>query len=166
MQALLDDYTNPLTRDAAVPSIQQWMNVEDRDGAAITPEEAEAELAWMERTERTLADSIMAPDGKYRQWWALKYSEAAAMPAAANRLRRLQELRGQTRVLMMENVLLAAGMALARHDQARFLAIVDPDCGRPFTCAPAGNGFQLCSTLMLGGAPVGLSFSTTGNTKP
>lgn len=162
-QATLDGYANPLTRGVADKILRQLADL-DQDGTdpSTTPEEdVLPQLKWLEQTEQQLAGTLGEPDVQFQQWWALKNAEAASMPLANRMLVALGSARTTAQVGIVQSTMLAAGMTLEQGSQAQFQAIADPGSGHPFTYTQTASGFELGSTILLGGKPVNLTFSTS-----
>jgi hypothetical protein len=159
LQALLDEYANPATRNQAETYFSQGLKLMNGPNASISPAEAVSEMQWLLQTEQALGGSLQEPDAQFQQWWTQKQAEAASMPLANTGLGSLEDVRTLAEGSVVESAMLAAGMALEQNDQAQFQSIIDPASGQPFTYTQTATGFQLGSALMKhNGRPVSLSF--------
>ena len=151
LQAELDDYANPATRNESY--VQRWVS-----SLSMTPQEAESEMEWTMQMEEELGKTLMEPQAQFQQWWTQKLSEAPSMPLIKISIQAVAGVRTSAQASLAQSAMLEAGLALEQNDKAGFQAILDPVSGRPFTYKQPANGFQLASALVRNGKPVTLSF--------
>ncbi|HEX4084350.1 MAG TPA: hypothetical protein VHY22_05530 [Chthoniobacteraceae bacterium] len=151
-QAMMDDYNNPATRGQSFVQSLVKQN-------GVTPP-ANAEVQWVTQTEQALANSLQEPNAQFQQWWSQQLSQASTMPFANQILPSLDGVRTKTQASLVQNAMLQAGIALVQNDQAAFQTILDPTTGQPFIYVQTTNGFQLGSTMQVGGKPVTMTFAS------
>jgi len=162
LQAFLNEYANPATRDEAEPFIHALMDSASRKGQPISAGEAVSELQWMESTEQALATTATEPDAQFKPWFSQTRAQAASMPglAVVDPFTTIGAMRSVAQESMAQGQMLAAAIALEQGGQAQFQSIADPYTGQPFTYTQTPTGFKLTSSVMYAGQPVSLSFST------
>lgn len=157
LQAELDEFANPATRNGSL--IQKSMNVRTANGA-LSPQEVISELQWLVQTEKTLGTTFEEPDAQFQQWWRQMQAQAASMPLANTAIQPLSDIRTRSLMMLAQNAMIEAGLALDENNQTLFQSIPDPATGQPFTYTRTPTGFQLGSAVQNHGKRVSLSFST------
>jgi hypothetical protein len=148
LQSYLVQYSDPSTR---VPM--------DADNT-ISPEKVASTVQFLEQTDQALGTANLEPQAQFQQWWDQQIGASATLPVATAALKAQELVISREQASMVENAMLAAGIALEQGDQAQFQSIVDPSTGQPFTCTQTDTGFQLVSPTQYKGNPVTLTFFT------
>jgi hypothetical protein len=151
LQSLLDEFSSPTSRN--------WSEIKKMAGALhIDPVAAAAQIQWLQATERELATKGLAPEPEFQHWWTGKKAEAAAMPAVARSMASIDNVCAMVRGSLMQDAMLQAGLALQRHDKAKFDSIPDPLSGKPFGYSETPTGYQLTSTFQHNGKNANMTF--------
>jgi hypothetical protein len=160
-QVIMDEYNNPATRANVVSSFNQYIHSANPNSspANMSPGQFASEMQWIEQTEEALGGTLQEPDAQFQQWWAQKEAEAASTPIEASVLAAIAPSRSRAQTVLVQNLIVQAGLALEQGGQAGFQAITDPTTGQPFTYTQTATGFTLTSGFKASnGKPVTLSF--------
>jgi hypothetical protein len=160
LQAILDEYANPATQSQAVSRASLWFGLGESKNAASSPAALMAQVQWTIQMEQAGATALEEPDSQFQQWLSQESAGNTEAPVQSESLQLFAATRHVVQMIMVDDAMLMAGMALERNDQAQFQSIVDPVSGQPFMYTQTANGFQLSSTfLKRPGVPLTLSFS-------
>jgi hypothetical protein len=116
-------------------------------------------VVFFETADRAIGSAALEPPGPFQQWWTQELGEAAALPEGETALKAQEVVIRREQASLVEDAMLAAGIALEKGDQAQFQSIVDPSTGQPFTYTQTASGIQLGSPTQYQGKPVSLTFS-------
>ena len=146
LQAYLTQYSNPATRS---PMDANY---------TISPQKVASTVNLIAQTDQALETANLEPQAQFQQWWDQQIGATASLPLATAALKGQEEVISREQASLVENAMLAAGIALEQGDLAHFQSIVDPSTGQPFTCTQTATGFQLVSPVQYKGDPVTLTF--------
>jgi len=163
-QAIVDGLNDPAAQASVVSFMNQLNQTIHGWGPNnaqmnLSPAQVVSQFQWIEQTEEELGGTLQEPDAEFQQWWAAKQAEAASMPLAASALQAIATSRARAQSVVVQNLMVQAGLALEQGGQAQFQAITDPTTGQPFTYTQTANGFTITSSFKSSnGKPVTLDF--------
>jgi hypothetical protein len=149
IQAQVSAYTNPATRGDMASKMRFYLNWAIASGNSVSPEQVISDLKWTAQTDAVFAATLKDSNTQFHETWSdiQKIAASKATPVARGSFVAMPTIRLFAQEESAMGRMLEAGVALERHDQAKFQSILDPITGKPFTLTETSNGFQLGSAL-------------------
>ena len=153
-----DRLTNPDTRNAEMQELQYMITPPGANEPEISPEAIIAGLRRASQIQKDFAEKASLPDAQFQAWWN-QVTQDSANPLVTSMLQVLPSMRDRYQTTIVNNSMLAVGLAVLQGDPRQIALQVDPTTGQPFTYVETPDGFQLQSKLQSKGKPLTMSFT-------
>jgi hypothetical protein len=151
VQALLDQYSNPATREEATQVIEVGLTPLIQSSLGAPP--SVSALKWIAQTDQQFATTISQPDDQFDQWLSQVKASAGGLSIVQPAVATIQDQRNYLQTFETQDAMLSAGMTLLQGNSIQTgQSVVDPVTGQSFFVTQLPQGFQLSTTPSSPGA--------------